>query len=326
MNIARWSALSALWSVSALGCSDPSSGSPPSPPHKGEYVSKISSNLEGRAIDMGGEHTHVELRHSDGKLVFAADYQGAEKAYQVDHTLYSEVASGTDAAPTMQHLTLERAPGQTLTLDSAVDGTFFAYSQMVRSVSGEYAAQDNYGCDTDPTGRTTFSCSKKGVCCDQHDACYAKNGCKANSWGASLSSVCQRACNLPVAGCTLFSNPGPSVCCTASPDEACGLPRPTTNVRVAEDSDGGVEDPALTGDDGDGGLDDADPIDDESDGGSDDDESEDSDGGADDDQSAVEDSTDGDTSGSDETTTGPSDDRDDSEDNDSSDDSRSSDD
>ncbi|CAF1566207.1 unnamed protein product, partial [Didymodactylos carnosus] len=39
--------------------------------------------------------------------------------------------------------------------------------------------RDKRGCD----GNFPPSCGPKGKCCDWHDECYAKNKCKANSWG-----------------------------------------------------------------------------------------------------------------------------------------------
>ena len=37
--------------------------------------------------------------------------------------------------------------------------------------------RDNYGCDA-----VIKSCGNKGKCCDIHDACYKRHGCKAISW------------------------------------------------------------------------------------------------------------------------------------------------
>ncbi|CAF1482722.1 unnamed protein product [Adineta ricciae] len=76
--------------------------------------------------------------------------------------------------------------------------------------------RDNYGCDA-----VIKSCGNKGKCCDVHDACYKRHGCKAISW-IYLWGNC-RQCNLDVMACAVRQNPGKSSCCSA---KNCGQPRP----------------------------------------------------------------------------------------------------
>lgn len=40
--------------------------------------------------------------------------------------------------------------------------------------------KDKYGCDV-----IVPSCGPKGKCCDQHDACFKRYGCRSSSWGWS---------------------------------------------------------------------------------------------------------------------------------------------
>ncbi|CAF1159573.1 unnamed protein product [Adineta ricciae] len=75
--------------------------------------------------------------------------------------------------------------------------------------------RDNHGCDA-----IIPSCGPKGQCCDRHDECYKRHGCRSNSWGWSwipgvaLFDSCAR-CNKAVLFCVtnIFVWPGPSECC-----------------------------------------------------------------------------------------------------------------
>ncbi len=44
--------------------------------------------------------------------------------------------------------------------------------------------RDNYGCDA-----IIPSCGPKGRCCDWHDECFKRYGCRANSWGWSCKQI-----------------------------------------------------------------------------------------------------------------------------------------
>ncbi len=44
--------------------------------------------------------------------------------------------------------------------------------------------KDNYGCDV-----IIPSCGPKGKCCDQHDACFKRYGCRQNSWAWSCNKT-----------------------------------------------------------------------------------------------------------------------------------------
>lgn len=57
---------------------------------------------------------------------------------------------------------------------------FSTYRQQEALIRLLIHTKDNYGCDA-----IIPSCGPKGKCCDRHDACYKKYGCRANSWGWS---------------------------------------------------------------------------------------------------------------------------------------------
>ncbi|CAF1241081.1 unnamed protein product [Adineta steineri] len=88
-----------------------------------------------------------------------------------------------------------------------------------------FQTRDNHGCDA-----IIPSCGPKGRCCDWHDECFKRYGCRANSWGWSwipgvaLFEPCAR-CNKAVLFCigNIFTWPGPSECCG---NGNCGQNRP----------------------------------------------------------------------------------------------------
>lgn len=123
------------------------------------------------------------------------------------------------------------------------DPTWYCYSATDEAASYDYTQcghvqtaaqgtsglhttpQDVQGCDvsfTDPLSGLGFdSCGwNNGGCCDDHDACYKKNGCTADSWKDHSGSPCDM-CNRAVKDCVLGNYRGDSICCK---DGTCGQP------------------------------------------------------------------------------------------------------
>jgi hypothetical protein len=70
----------------------------------------VMEGLEARAVDLGGDHLHVELRHTDGRHEFSADFQPEGDTYRVSNQLYSLDASGGSGAPQREERLLPRTP------------------------------------------------------------------------------------------------------------------------------------------------------------------------------------------------------------------------
>jgi hypothetical protein len=149
-----------------------------------------------------------------------------------------------------------RAPApELLGCENANELAYHIYlsQNQTKDQSGEVPL-DNWGCDL-RFATDIASCSLKGGCCDDHDACFAQRGCTAASWAHTfacsaiavqageqadpvtglvldLAFYCYDGCDL----CNITAGicfvgpflPGPSVCCNPL-CYICGIPRNPIN-------------------------------------------------------------------------------------------------
>ena len=196
---------------------------------------KTSSSISNEVFSQAGDllmHLSTSLERVDGKTVLAAFW-----------TIHRSDGLSSDEV---------RAPAsELLTCSQANEFAYQIYSGQEKMHASDETPYDNWGCDI-PFIQPVVSCSPKGGCCDEHDACYALNGCQAGpTWAHTVAcSAVGEADGLPVDPvthlvldpnypcynrcdlCNVFAGlcfvgptiPGPSVCCNPT-CYICGRPR-----------------------------------------------------------------------------------------------------
>lgn len=184
-------------------------------------VVEIDDASTAHASRWADGRVRVEIRGTHAGLQFAAEFRNTDNdKVVVDYALYLASAE-ENMSPQAESSSLELPMTEPPPLDHAITSAVFIHTQFSKAVLGLY---DNWGCDLLP-GRFNWvaSCGPKGRCCDIHDACYKRHGCKASSWRSPPWNKCQRRCNAPAVACFLRPGAaGPSVCCARG---NCGRPR-----------------------------------------------------------------------------------------------------
>jgi hypothetical protein len=180
----------------------------------------IDEQISADASRLTDTHVRTEIKNNAGISLFTVDYRVVDNKIRAEYSLFPVAAEDVPAQAPLTGV-LEYDGDDVPALDDAVTGAVVIYTNLQRAALGQY---DNWGCDLLP-GRFNWvaSCGPKGVCCDIHDACYARVRCKASSWKAPPWNKCQILCNGPAVACFTSALPvGPSVCCVRG---NCGKPR-----------------------------------------------------------------------------------------------------
>lgn len=187
---------------------------------RGALIVDLDGQSAAHAVRLDAAHVRVDIKSAEGTAQFTAIFRAdAGEKIAVEYTLFP-LPDDEEASPEPESAAIELELQEVPALDGAVAGAVLIYAQLSRAVSGYY---DNWGCDLLPRRfNWVASCGPKGRCCDVHDACYEKHGCKASSWRKPPWNKCQVRCNAPAVVCFSTKFPGPSECCAR---RNCGQPR-----------------------------------------------------------------------------------------------------
>lgn len=180
--------------------------------HTTETLTKEIDDLVAHGEKIDASHLHVDLVDRQGALHFSVDFAlGGEQDETLKWTLPDAPATTGGIQMRIDHLP---------SLESAITVAQLVHTNVTNAVSGQ--DYDNWGCDKVMGIELVDSYGRNGACCDAHDACYAANKCKAESWAPFVGSKeCDR-CNDQILYCVANVHPGPSICVKLG---NCGQPR-----------------------------------------------------------------------------------------------------